>query len=66
MKNKYNKLNIILSLITAALMLITAYFMKGHEYQSTVTMLLIAIWFVPFTILSKKSNEEKGSCKTMN
>jgi uncharacterized membrane protein len=56
--NKYEKLNLIVALLFAVFMLVTAYFMQGSEYKQTVMLLLIALWFVPFSCLNKKSKSK--------
>lgn len=55
---KYEKLNLLIALIFAVLMLVTAYFMRGNEYKQTVMMFFIALWFVPFGCLNKKSKSK--------
>jgi len=59
--NKHKNLNLLTAVLFAVVMLVTAYFMRGSEYKQMVMMSLIALWFVPFSCLNKKSNPK--SCK---
>ena len=53
--NKHKKLNLLIALLFAVFMLVTAYFMQGSDYKQTAMMFLIALWFVPLSCLNKKS-----------
>ncbi len=53
--------NIVISLFFAAAILLASYLMVNtqyEEYAQTVTYLLIALWFVPFTWLSAAKNDK--------
>ena len=64
-RKKATALNYGISIIFAAAMLTTSYLLKGSEHAQTATHLLIALWFIPFTLLSRVSakalaKEEQG------
>lgn len=54
-----NRINILVSIFFAGLMLLSAYLIENHDLESTVRFLLIAIWMVPFLYLAKKSRNGK-------
>lgn len=45
-------LNVAISLIFAAAILAAAWWLPNEETRSMVTFVLIAIWFVPFSVLT--------------
>lgn len=45
-------LQILVSLLFAAVMVGCAWVTKGSEHSLTLTMLLLAVWWVPFTALA--------------
>lgn len=46
---------IAISLLFAAAMIAAAWFLRGSEHAQTVVFLLIAVWWVPFSVLSSAS-----------
>lgn len=56
-KNKLALLNILISLIFAGLIICASQLFQGEEYKDTITYLLIALWFIPFSWLSYKSGK---------
>lgn len=62
--NKAAFLNIIISVIFAIAMIVSSLFLNNSqysEYNQSVTFFLIALWFIPFSYLSKVSYP-KGQC----
>lgn len=57
--NKLALLNILISIIFAGLMIGASYLFQGEEYKNTVTYMLIALWFIPFSYLSYKSKKSE-------
>jgi hypothetical protein len=57
MKNKYRKLNLMVSLLTAVLMLATAYFMDNKENKDLVQFMLMTLWLIPFLHFNKKQKK---------
>ena len=57
--NKLALLNILISLLFDGLIIGAAQLFQGEEYKDTVTYLLIALWFIPFSWLSYKSSKLK-------
>jgi len=55
MKTNYKLLNVIVAVIFAILIMTIGYVMRGNEDKFTVIMLVIALWFVPYNYLNKKS-----------
>ncbi len=51
-------LNIGISIIFAVVMIFTTSFLDGSEYEQIVTFLWIALWFIPFSLLSRVSVKE--------
>ena len=49
---------LIVSLLFAGVILLASYFLKDTDYGQTVTHLLIAVWWIPFSLLSTP----QGSC----
>ncbi|KAA3613846.1 MAG: hypothetical protein DWQ05_16355 [Calditrichaeota bacterium] len=64
--NKNAVLLIIISIVFAALMILVSYILNGSPYgqhAETVNFLLIALWFIPFNLLS--SRRKKCARKTL-
>ena len=56
-------LNIGVSIIFAVAMIFTTYFLDGSEHEQIVIFLRIALWFIPFSLLSSVSVKElKTGC----
>ena len=47
---------IVVSLVFAALMLLSAWAIPNHDTRTTVVYLLIAVWWVPYSLLIARSN----------
>jgi hypothetical protein len=61
--NQRALLLILVSLFFAGLMLLGSWLSRGTENSQTVTYALIAVWFIPFSVLSNaEPNDDKGSC----
>lgn len=58
------RLQIGIALIFAGFILLAANIMKGVEYGNTIMFIIIALWFVPYSYLQKKSrmNRRTNSC----
>lgn len=57
---------IVVSLIFAAAIVLSSYLLKGSDYaqySQTVTFLLIAVWFIPFSLLTAAGTKHK-ECET--
>lgn len=55
MDSKKAKLAMIfVSIFFALAMIISSYFIDDKDHATTVVFLLIAVWFVPFSYLSKQ------------
>ena len=52
---KATYLNIGISILFAVAMILSSYFLDGSEFEQTATNLLIALWFIPFALLSRAS-----------
>ena len=46
--------NIIISVLFAAAMIISSYFIEDKDLSKTVVIMLIAVWLVPFFYLNKQ------------
>lgn len=59
-----SKLQVGIALIFAGIILLAANIMKGSEYSNTIMFIIIALWFVPYSYLQKKSrmNRKTNSC----
>lgn len=56
-------LQIGIALLFAGAILISSYFMNNSEHSQTITFLLIALWFIPFSYLLKiRSKNHKTRC----
>lgn len=53
---------ILVSLFFAGLMLVTAQWTKGSEHSEMVTPMLIAVWFVPYSLLIAAGASRGGRC----
>ncbi|MBV7330408.1 hypothetical protein KFU94_19600 [Chloroflexi bacterium TSY] len=51
---------IIISLIGALAILVASKLLAGHESAQTVTWIIIAIWWVPFSIIAVRANDEQS------
>lgn len=47
--------NIGISILFAAAIIVSAFLLKGTQYQQTVTWLLIAVWWIPFSWLGGRA-----------
>ncbi len=56
---------IVISLIAAGAILLSSYLLADSDFSQTVTFLIIAVWFIPFTILSGRiaSHKSKNECE---
>lgn len=64
---KASTLIIVISLIFAAAIILSSYLLADTQYErlsQTVMYLLIAIWFIPYTLLSMTATGEQGSVKS--
>ena len=52
---KARKMNVIISIIFALIMLSTSYFIADKDLSQNIILILISIWLVPFFYLSSKS-----------
>jgi len=57
-------LNIVVSLIFAAAIIISGRMLKGTDHGQTVTFLLIAAWWIPFTWLTHRGGTGCRRAKT--
>lgn len=59
-----SRLQIGIALLFAGIILLAANIMKGAEYSNTIMFIIIALWYVPFSYLQKKSkmNKKTNSC----
>lgn len=55
-------LNIIFSLLFAAAILISSYYMAEYDRSQNITLLLIALWLIPFTYFTNLSGQKKAEC----
>ncbi|MFK7767871.1 MAG: hypothetical protein AB8B55_11670 [Mariniblastus sp.] len=55
-----------ISLAFAAAMLLAAWLMGDSDQMSTVVMLLVALWWIPFSTLSARRNSVCGPCQRLN
>jgi xanthine/uracil permease len=56
-KNKKRNLNLILAIIVALLMLLTAYFLKNSEYKGEILNGIIFLWLIPFFYFNKNKKK---------
>ncbi len=56
---KANLLNIVISLLFAAAILFSGFLLEGSEHKQTMTYLLLALWFIPFSFLSGFAAKKK-------
>ena len=64
-KKKIAVFQISIALVFATAILLSSYLLEGTLYAKhtdTVSFLLIAVWFVPFTFLAQK--ERKTKCRS--
>ena len=54
-QNKKKNLSLILAIITAILMLATAYFLKNNAYESEMINGVFYLWIIPFLYLTKNT-----------
>ena len=50
---------IIISLVAAAAIIVSSYLLEGSDSSQTVTFLIIAVWFIPFTWLAARAGNKK-------
>lgn len=63
---KASTLIIVVSIVFAAAIIFSSYMLRDtpyEQYSQTVMFLLIALWFVPYTLLSVTATGGKGSIK---
>ena len=63
---KLAALNIGVSLIFAAAILVANFFFKDSSYDETITYSLIAVWWIPFswlTAMTQRANQKAGKSK---
>ena len=53
---------IAVSLVFAGAMLFASYLMRASEHSQTVTYALIAVWWIPFSVLSTAGQHGRESC----
>ncbi len=64
---KASTLIIVISLLFAAAIILSSYLLADTQYEhlsQTVMYLLIAIWFIPYTLLSMTATGEQGTVKS--
>ncbi len=54
----HSKLNIIISIIFAAIMIGAGLMIDNKEQAQVVLLILIALWFMPFTYLSRVKKQK--------
>jgi hypothetical protein len=56
-------LNIVISIIFATAIVFSDFLLEGSQYNQTVMYSLIALWFIPFSLLTIAGVRGQGSIK---